>query len=89
MLSFNKKGQVGVGAVPNFVWALVLIGIFVGIGIIMLAKFREQTTDTDAITAINFTIGAVDDIPGWLGLLVVMLMAGIVVSLVVIFKNRG
>jgi len=84
----DKKGQVYLGNVPNFVWNLVVIGIFVGIGVIVLAKFKDTTTDSTAQAAINETIGAVDDIPGWLPIVVVMLMAGIVVSLIQIFRSR-
>ncbi|MBC8147328.1 MAG: hypothetical protein H8E98_05030 [Bacteroidetes bacterium] len=84
----DKKGQVGIGGVPNFVWALVQIGIFVAIGLIVLAQFEATTTNTDASTAINSTITAIDDVPAWIPILVVMLMAGIVVALVQIFRSR-
>jgi len=88
MFAMNKKGQVGVGAVPGFVWALVQVGIFVGIGLLILAKFRDTSSNATVNTSIDTTIGAVDDIPTWLAILVVMIMAGIVVSLIQIFRSR-
>jgi len=84
----NKKGQIGIGGIPNFVWALVQIGIFVAIGLIVLAQFEATTDNVDASNAINATITAVDDVPAWIPILVVMLMAGVVVALVQIFRSR-
>jgi hypothetical protein len=83
----NKKAQsLGVGAVPGFVWAIIQIGIFVGIGVIVLAKFMDTTTDATADAAINSTIAAVDDVPTWLPIVIVMVMAGIIISLFNVFR---
>ena len=85
----DKKGQIGLGAIPNFVWILMLIGIYVGLALILLAEFREQSSSADANTSIDDTITAIGEVPDWLSLLIVVVFIAIVISLISVLRTRG
>ena len=77
-----KKGQMGIGGIYSFVLTLVLVGVVIGVGIYVLAQVKSNIDDTTAQAAINDTIGAIDDIPTWLVIIVVVAMAAIVLALI-------
>jgi len=82
----TKKGQISTGSIPNFVWVLMLIGIYVGLGLILLAKFRDQSSSADANTSIDDVITAIGEIPGWLSLLIVVVFIAIVIGLIAVVR---
>jgi len=45
-------------------------------------------TNTEASDAVNVTLNATGDVPGWFGILIVMIMAGMVVGMIYIFRSR-
>jgi len=58
----NKKGM---EQVNSLVWSLVMIGIFLGIGLLLLGKFQLQTYErTDSTDVVNETTTAVVNTTG-------------------------
>jgi len=65
------------------VLTLVLIGIILGVGLTVLGNLASNTGLTNAAAvAVNSTIGAVDDFPTWLGIIVIVIAAAIIIGLV-------
>lgn len=86
----DKKANVGLGQLPAFVWILVLIGISLTIGLTVMGKMRDvNTADTAEYNASVDTIAAMDDIPDWLPVIVVVVIAVIVVGLIAFFRMRS
>ena len=68
-------------------WGLVMFGIIVGIGVVVLQKFSEQTSGT-ANTTIQYVITQMSSsgLTGWLPVIIVVLIAGLILAL---FGGKG
>lgn len=83
----NKKGQLDM--LQNLVISLVVIGIVLGIGMLVLGEFKDQISaqasegenSTQAL-ALNETINAIAKIPGWLSIIVILSIVGILLAIV-------
>ena len=85
----HKKGQMGIGNLQNIVWLLVVIGIMLAIGLVVLSELKDTSSISgDAETALNETIDAVAEVPGWLTIIVIVVIAAIILGLVQFFKGR-
>ena len=90
MLKNDKKGQMGVAGIPDLVWTVIIIGIFIVIGLVVMTKIRDTAdAGSQAWLAGNETIAAVAEIPGWLTTIITLAIAGIIITLVYFFKQRG
>ena len=70
------------------VLTLVLIGIVLGVGLIVLDEFLDETTaGSTAYTAVNDTITAIAEFPDWLEIIVIVIAAGIILAIV--FRSLG
>jgi len=96
----NKKAQVGLGNLQNIVWLLVVIGIMLAIGLVVLAELADNDsmrtysdtvnyTTNEAGVAVNETINAIAEVPGWLSIIVIVVIAAIILGLVQFFKGRN
>jgi len=65
------------------IMTLVIVGILLGVALIVLGKFMDNTTNADADTSINETIQALGDFSGWFGIIVVVIAAGVILSIVI------
>ena len=85
----NKKGiidnlssfTVGVGS-----FAIILVVVF-----LILSTMAANTTvaaDPNATEAIDSTQEALDDIPTWLPIIVIVLVGALLIGLVALFKRR-
>ena len=84
----SKKGQIG--TLQNLVITLVIIGIVLGIGLLVLGEFKDQlTTNSDEWTAVNETVYAIGKIPGWLSIIVILAIVGILLAIVFSVLPRG
>jgi len=86
----SKKGQMGLDNLQGIVWLLVVIGIMIAIGLVVLVELK----DTDSVsgtseTALNETIDAIAEIPGWLTIIVIVVIAAIILGLVQFFRGRN
>jgi len=59
---------------------LVVVGVTLGLGITVLAKFKNQTTDTQAQNAVGQAISAIGDLAGWLGIVVIVVVAAVILG---------
>ena len=84
------KGKRGMQQIEALVWSLVMVGIFLGIGLLLLGKFHTQivTEDATAAAAINETITAVADIPGWLPIVVIIVIASVILFYVFVMRRQ-
>ena len=84
----SKKGQIG--TLQNLVITLVVIGIVLGIGLLVLGEFYDQmTAGTEEALAVNETIVAIGKIPGWLSIIVILAIVGILLAIVFSVLPRG
>lgn len=75
-----KKGQIG--ALQGIVITLVVIGVVLGIGLYVLNEFYDNlTAGTEAALAVNDTISAIGDISTWLGIIVIVVIAAIILAI--------
>lgn len=83
-LTKNKKG-VEIGELYNFVLLLVLIGMILGVGILVLDKFRNTSgISTTANSTILASINAITPIATtWLPLIVTVVVLAIILTLVI------
>lgn len=96
----NKKGQLG--NLQGLVWGIVVIGIMIAIGLVILAELYDSDMTTsctdptnlstcsinEAGTAINESIDAISEVPGWLVIIVIVVIASIILGLIQMFKSR-
>jgi hypothetical protein len=87
-----KKGQIG--SLQGIIITLVVVGLFLGIGFMVLEEFYENTceswnetsgecdTQTEASSGLNTTISAVGKVPTWLGIIVILAIVGILLAIV-------
>ncbi len=80
MEKLNKKGGISLGSVPATVWTVILIGIFLGVGGIVLAEFIDQSTDATADTMINDTLVSLGTFSDWMPIIILVVVIGIVVT---------
>ena len=99
----NKKGQMGLDNLQGIVWLLVVIGIMIAIGLVVLTELYDSDATTsytdptnlstaytnEAGTALNETIDAIAEIPGWLTIIVIVVIAAIILGLVQFFRGRN
>jgi len=86
----SKKGQMGVGNLQNIVWLLVVIGIMIAIGLVVLVELKDtDSVSGEAESALNETIDAIGEVPGWLSIIVIVVIAAIILGLVQFFKGRN
>jgi len=79
-LLFNKKAQLG--TLQTIVSTLVVIGIFLGIGFMVLEEFSGQMDSNSAAqNATNDTIEALGTVPTWLGTIVLLSIVGILLAI--------
>jgi len=77
----NKKGQIG--NLQSIIITLVTVGIILGIGFMVLEEFRDNmTAGSNAYTGVNETINAMNKIPTWLGIIVILAIVGILLAIV-------
>lgn len=95
----SKKGQVQ--QLQSLVIPLVAIGIVLAIGFLILAEVGVQVADKDTTqnptnlstcnsSACNGTkevMGAIDDIPGWLPIIIITVIGAILIGLVSLFRG--
>jgi len=84
----NKKG-LGVGDMHPIVLALVLVGITLGIGATVIAKFgATMTAGSVAENVTNKTLTALNDFSTWLSIIVIVIAAAIILGLVMTAFTR-
>lgn len=87
----GKKGEGGVfGNLAAVATGLLTLGLVLGITFVMTAQVASNdqiSANGNATAALSTVDGALDDIPGWLGLIVLAFVGVIIFGLVRMFRN--
>ena len=89
MQKLFKKGAVD--QLMPVVTALVAIGITLVIGFLIMSGVASNATvaaDVNASEAVDQVQGALDDIPGWLPIIIITIIGAILLGLVSLFVRR-
>ena len=99
MRKMNNKGQID--ALQPLIVALVVIGIVLVIGFLIFAKVQDQIVDIDSVNETDtstFSHGynasqdvtsAMEDIPGWLPIIVVVVIGALLIGLVSFLRRQA
>ena len=85
----NKKGVID--NLTPVVISLIAIGITLAIGFLVLANISANSdvmANKNASVAINQTVDALADIPGWLPIIVIVIIGALLLSLISVFRRR-
>ena len=86
----NKKGQIG--ALVPLVISLVVVGILIVVAFLIFSQVAANTTvaaDSNATAAIVAVQQATDDIPGWLPIIVVVVIGALLIGLVSFLRGQA
>jgi len=86
----NKKGQIE--ALVPLVISLVVIGILLVVAFLIFSQVAANSTvaaDTNATAAIESVQSATDDIPGWLPIIVVVVIGALLIGLVSFLRGQA
>ena len=88
----RKKGQVE--ALQPIIISLVSVAIVLVVGFLIMSQIKTQVISVGSVnsTADNATetvITAMSDIPGWLPIIVIVMIGSLLIGLVAFFKSRG
>ena len=89
-LSKSKKGVIG--QLFPLILSLVVIAITLAITFLILAEVKTNdkvTADVNATAAVTKTQQAMDDIPGWLPIIVVTVIGALLIGLISILGGTG
>ena len=90
MKLMNKKGQIE--ALVPLVISLVVIGILLVVAFLIFSQVAANTAvaaDTNATAAIVAVQQATDDIPGWLPIIVVVVIGALLIGLVSFLRGQA
>lgn len=85
----NKKGVID--QLMPMVTALVAVGILLVVGFLIMAEVASNSTvagDPNASAAVDEVQTAMDDIPGWLPIIVITIIGALLIGLVALFRRR-
>lgn len=85
----NKKGVVE--NLQPFVIALVSLGVILVVAFLIMANVASNATvaaDANATQAVEDVQNAMNDIPGWLGIIVITVIGALLIGLVALFRRR-
>ena len=85
----SKKGNLG--SLYGYIMTFVLVAILLGVGLIVLDEFTDQTdAGSEAETSVNLTIEALGDFADWFDIMVVVIAAAIILAIVIrAFRGTG
>jgi|TARA_Y100000296_G_scaffold8197_1_gene9715 hypothetical protein len=90
MKTFNKKGQMSLGQVPNAVQLLVIIGIFLAVGAMILEGVKDQTTTgSNAYNTTEDAEGGLGTLGDFQGLIALVVAAAVILGLVALIGFRS
>jgi len=79
MKTLTKKAQVG--NIQGFILAIVGVAVVLAVGLIVLSELQNSTTaGSDAYNATGSIITKLGTVPTWIGILIVVALAFIVLS---------
>lgn len=89
MRKLGKKGVVD-QLVP-LVTSLVVIGVVLVVGFLIFAEVGDNSkvkANSNASYAVNETMNAMNEIPGWLSIIIITVIGALLIGLVSMFRRR-
>ena len=89
-MKLNKKGQIE--ALVPLIISLVVVGILLVVAFLIFSQVAANTTvvaDANATAAIQAVQNATDDIPGWLPIIVVVVIGALLIGLVSFLRGQA
>ena len=92
MKKMNNKGQID--ALQPLIIALIVIGIVLVVGFLIFAQVKTQVVSIEGAGSYgdNATMAvqsAMEDIPGWLPIIVVVVIGALLIGLVSFLRNQA
>jgi mannose/fructose/N-acetylgalactosamine-specific phosphotransferase system component IID len=87
-----KSNKKGIAQLQDLIIGLVIIGIVLVVSFLILAQVAANSTvaaDANATAAVQTTQSAMDDIPGWLPIIVVTVIGAFILGLITLFRRRA
>jgi sugar phosphate permease len=89
-----------IGELPSLVISVVIIGVIAAIGLVLMTSVKDEIAATGNATtnptgylinaSVDEGVSAVSDVPGWLGIIVIVIMGALIIRLLMgSFGNRG
>ncbi len=79
-------GRKGIAGLDKIVMALVLVTIVLGVGLMVLTEFQNaMTSGSSAYNATGTLIEKLGGMPTWIGILIIVIMAGYVIRSLGVF----
>ena len=85
----NKKGVIE-NLIPVII-GLVSLGLVLAIGFLIMGSVNSNATvaaNANASAAVETTMQAADDIPGWLPIIVITIIGALLIGLVALFRQQ-
>lgn len=80
----------GIGGLDKVVLSLVVLGFLLVIGMTLMGRVRDTTTaGTPERNASDMTISAIEQVPGWLPMIILALIAVVILGIIYMLKKRG
>ena len=92
--------MVAIGELPSLVLTVVIIAMISAIGLVLMVEVKNEIAATGNATtnptgylinaSVDEGVAAVSDIPGWLGIVVIVIMGALIIRLLMnSFGRRG
>ena len=82
------KGAVGLNELVGVTVAFIVIAIVAGFGVVMLSQMSSQVNDTTAQGVINNGTDAIKSLTGYLPLIALAIVIGIILTIVIVYLYR-
>jgi hypothetical protein len=100
MKKLNKKAQLG--NIESMITALVVVGLVLVVGFLIIAEVQDQIVSIDSVDEANLDgnstsygynasqdiQSALETIPGWLPIIVIVVIGSLLIGLVSFLKRR-
>lgn len=86
----NKRGVIALNDVPAAVLLLVVIGIFLGIGALILDSMNDNdkfTTGSVALNATENTLAGLDDLSSFVPIIAIVVAAAVILGVVFLIRT--
>lgn len=94
MKRLNNKGQLD--ALQPLIISLVVVGIILVVGFLIFDQLRTQATAIETLGLVSYSVNAsnaatnaMQDIPGWLPIIVVVVIGALLIGLVSFLKGQA
>lgn len=86
MKAVNKRGQT-LNTFMSLGIGLVVVALILAIGVTVLGKFKAASDDANATAVIDALITQIMELPDWVGIIIVVSVAVVIIGLVMLFQR--